>query len=102
MKLVGSATKYQQNVQRSVQRQGKPLIKIWREMKAKLKEKYVPIHYRSQLYDKFLNIKTQQCCVPLQLGNYKEEILCNVIPMDVAHILLGRPCLYDHYVMNFG
>ncbi|XP_028796645.1 uncharacterized protein LOC114752079 [Neltuma alba] len=38
---------------------------------------------------------TQQCRVPLHLGNYKEDVLCVVIPMDVSHILLGCPWLYD-------
>jgi hypothetical protein len=34
---------------------------------------------------------SQQCQVELKIGGYKYEILCDVIPMDVCHILLGRP-----------
>ena len=33
--------------------------------------------------------------VPLQFLTYKAEIWCDVIPMDVGHIILGRPWLYD-------
>jgi hypothetical protein len=33
----------------------------------------------------------KQCLVEIKIGGYKDEILCDVIPMDVSHILLGRP-----------
>ena len=36
------------------------------------------------------------------MRDYKDEIYCNVLPMDVAHVLLGRPWLYDLNVTNFG
>ena len=29
------------------------------------------------------------------MGDYKDEIYCDVLPMDVAYVLLGRPWLYD-------
>ena len=29
-------------------------------------------------------------------------ILCDVIPMDVGHVILGRPWLYDLDVTIFG
>ncbi|KAF7808269.1 putative mitochondrial protein [Senna tora] len=45
---------------------------------------------------------TQQCRVPIQLGEYQEDILCDVLPMDVAHVLLGRPWLYNHNVISYG
>jgi hypothetical protein len=32
---------------------------------------------------------TKQCLVKFKIGGYKDEILCNVIPMDVCHLLLG-------------
>jgi hypothetical protein len=34
---------------------------------------------------------TQQCLVNFKIGGYRDEILCDVIPMDVCHVLLGRP-----------
>ena len=45
---------------------------------------------------------TQRCLVFIQIGDYKDEIYCNVLPMDVAHVLLGRLWLYDLNVTNFG
>ena len=44
----------------------------------------------------------QRCLVSIQMGDYKDEIYCNVLLMDVAHVLLGRPWLYDLNVTNFG
>jgi hypothetical protein len=41
---------------------------------------------------------SRQCKVEFKIGSYKDEVLCDVIPMDVCHILLGRPWKYD---MNF-
>ena len=32
----------------------------------------------------------EQCEVELQLGKYKDKIVCDVMPMDVCHIFLGR------------
>ena len=32
----------------------------------------------------------------------KYEILCDVIPMDVCHLLLGRPWKYDRNVIHDG
>jgi hypothetical protein len=36
-------------------------------------------------------IVTKQCLVEFKIGGYRDEILCDVIPMDVCHVLLGRP-----------
>ena len=35
------------------------------------------------------------------MGDYKDEIYCDVLPMDVVHVLLGRPWLYDLNVTSF-
>jgi hypothetical protein len=45
---------------------------------------------------------TEQCSVKFKIGNYHDEILCDVIPMDVCHILLGRPWQYDRNVVHDG
>jgi hypothetical protein len=45
---------------------------------------------------------SQQCNVEFKIGGYKDEILCDVIPMDVFHILLGRPCHIDRNVIHDG
>ncbi|XP_057793115.1 uncharacterized protein LOC131009724 [Salvia miltiorrhiza] len=38
---------------------------------------------------------TSQVRVPLRLGRYEDEVLCDVIPMQACHILLGRPWQFD-------
>ena len=35
----------------------------------------------------------KQCVVPFRVGNYEDTIRCDVIPMNVTHILFGRPWL---------
>ena len=44
----------------------------------------------------------QRCLASIQMGDYKDEIYCDVLPMDVAHVLLGRLWLYDLNVTSFG
>ena len=44
----------------------------------------------------------QRCLVSIQMGDYEDEIYCDVLHMDVAHVLLGRPWLYDLNVTDFG
>ena len=44
----------------------------------------------------------QRCLVSIQIWDYKDEIYCNLLPIDVAYVLLGRPWLYDLNVTNFG
>jgi hypothetical protein len=45
---------------------------------------------------------SQQCQVELKIGGYRDEILCDVIHMDVCHILLGRPWQFDQKCMHDG
>jgi hypothetical protein len=34
---------------------------------------------------------TKQCLVEFNIAGYRDEILCDVIPMDVCHVFWGRP-----------
>ena len=45
---------------------------------------------------------TKQCLVEFKIGGYNDKILCDVIPMDVFHLLLGRPWQYDKNVIHDG
>jgi hypothetical protein len=45
---------------------------------------------------------TKQCLVEIKIEGYKDEILCDVIPMDVFHLLLGRPWKYDKNIVHDG
>jgi hypothetical protein len=45
---------------------------------------------------------TKQCLVEFKIGGYRYEILCDVIPMDVCHVVLGRPWNYDNNFIHDG
>jgi len=44
----------------------------------------------------------ERCLFPMKILDYHDEIWCDVIPMDVGHVILGRPWLYDLDVTIFG
>uniref|UniRef100_A0A2N9GGF1 RNA-directed DNA polymerase n=1 Tax=Fagus sylvatica TaxID=28930 RepID=A0A2N9GGF1_FAGSY len=44
----------------------------------------------------------ERCLVSIQFLTYKDDIWCDVLPMDVGHIILGRPWLYDLDVTLHG
>ena len=37
-----------------------------------------------------------------QIGAYKDVVLCDIMSMDVCHILLGRPWKYHSKVVHDG
>ena len=41
---------------------------------------------------------TQQVLIHFNIGKYEDEVVCDVVPMEVAHMLLGRPWLCDRQV----
>jgi hypothetical protein len=45
---------------------------------------------------------TKQCLVEFKIGGYRDEILCDVIPMDVCHVLLGRLWKFDINFIHDG
>ena len=44
----------------------------------------------------------EQCEVEFHIGRDKDKVVCDIMPMDVCHILLGRPWQYDHKVVHDG
>ena len=43
------------------------------------------------------------CSAPSSIGEtYKDQIVCDVLNMDVCHILLGRPWQYDIQAIHKG
>lgn len=36
------------------------------------------------------------------IGRYRDKVTCDIIPMDMCHILLGRPWQYDRKVVHDG
>jgi len=46
---------------------------------------------------------TQRCLLSLSIDKaYKDEIWCDIVPMDACRVLLGRPWLFDRGVMHNG
>lgn len=44
----------------------------------------------------------EQDKVEIQNGNFKDKVLCDIMSMDVCHILLGRPWKFDRKVIHEG
>nr|KYP48893.1 hypothetical protein KK1_029378 [Cajanus cajan] len=40
-------------------------------------------------------VVNQQVNIPISIGKYKDEVLCDIVPLDASHILLGRPWHFD-------
>jgi len=40
--------------------------------------------------------------VEFQIGNYKDKVLCDVIPMNACHVFLGRHWKYDRKAIDDG
>ena len=45
---------------------------------------------------------TKRYVVPLKVAGYREDIWCDILPMGVGSVLLGRPWLYDPDVAQLG
>ena len=44
----------------------------------------------------------KQVLVSFSIGRYKDEVLCDIVPMHAGHILLGRPWQFDRKVNHDG
>jgi hypothetical protein len=44
----------------------------------------------------------KQVLISFSIGKYKDEVLCDVVPMHAGHILLGRPWQFDRKVTHDG
>ena len=47
-------------------------------------------------------IVNKQVLINFFIGKYKDEVLCNVVPMEATHVLLGRPWQFDRNVFHDG
>ena len=44
----------------------------------------------------------KQVLINFSIGKYKDEVLCDVVPMEATHVLLGRSWQYDKHVLHDG
>ena len=72
--------------------------------KLNLKTEPHPQPYKIQWFQKDSGLKvSKKCLVSFSIGkSYKDEVWCDVIPMDACHLLLGRPWQYDRKVSHDG
>ena len=79
------------------------LVSIEMVEKLDLKKVKHPVPYKvSWLHKGHQILVSEQCEVDLQVGTYKDKIICDIMPMDVCHVLLGRPWQYDRKVVHEG
>ena len=71
--------------------------------KLKLKRIRHPTPYKVSCLQKGHQfLVSEQCELEMQLGKYIDKVVCDVIPMDVCHKLLGRPWKYDKGAIHDG
>jgi ferredoxin len=59
--------------------------------------------YRLQWLNDSGEVKvTKQVVVSFSIGKYVDEVLCDVVPMQASHILLGRPWQYHRKAIHDG
>ena len=44
----------------------------------------------------------KQVLISFRIGKYKDEVLCDVVPMQAGHLLLGRPWKFDRKIKHDG
>ncbi|XP_027155584.1 uncharacterized protein LOC113755923 [Coffea eugenioides] len=62
-----------------------------------------PHSYRLQWLNDSGDVRvTKQVVIPFRIGRYEDEVLCDVVPMQATHVLLGRPWQYDKRTSHDG
>ncbi|XP_010523241.1 PREDICTED: uncharacterized protein LOC104801624 [Tarenaya hassleriana] len=62
-----------------------------------------PHPYKLQWLNNSGEIKvTERVKIPFSIGRYQDEVLCDIVPMQAGHILLGRPWQFDREVIHDG
>ena len=61
-----------------------------------------PRPYKAMWINETFLAVTKRCVVPLKVAGYRKDIWCDILPMGVGSVLLGRPWLYDRDVAQLG
>ncbi|XP_056858385.1 uncharacterized protein LOC130507746, partial [Raphanus sativus] len=62
-----------------------------------------PRPYRLQWLDNKTELKvTEQAKISFSIGKYQDEVVCDMVPMQAGHILLGRPWQFDRATFHNG
>ncbi|RDY05797.1 hypothetical protein CR513_10320, partial [Mucuna pruriens] len=77
----------EKNSKRYIRDMKRASIESWEELKQEIRESK-----KGEL------VVNKQVNIELTLGKYKDEILCDVVPMEATHILVGRPWQFDRQV----
>ncbi|XP_068644703.1 uncharacterized protein [Aristolochia californica] len=56
---------------------------------------------RKNIFHTHCHVK-EEVVVPLQIDKYEDEVLCDVVPIQVGHLLLGRSRQFDKCVQHDG
>nr|DAD22643.1 TPA_asm: hypothetical protein HUJ06_024106 [Nelumbo nucifera] len=59
-----------------------------------------PQPYKTAWLNKMTLQVKQRALVSISYGSYVDDIWCDIVPMNVIHILLGQPWLYDRNVYH--
>lgn len=71
--------------------------------KLQLKRKKHPNPYRvTWLQRDHQILVSEKILVQFHIVNYVDEVLCDVMPMDICHVLLGRLWKYHRHAMYDG
>jgi hypothetical protein len=41
----------------------------------------------------------QQCRLPYDIKPFKDEVLCDIYPLEIFDVILGQPYLWKHHVV---
>lgn len=62
-----------------------------------------PHPYRLRWLDDKVELKIkEQVSIPFSIGKYQDEVVCDVVPMQAGHVLLGRPWQWDRETKHDG
>ncbi|XP_024011134.1 uncharacterized protein LOC112086441 [Eutrema salsugineum] len=72
--------------------------------KLSLRREEHPAPYKLTWLKDYTKVRiTHRTLVSFSIGtHYKDKFFCDIVPMDVSHLLLGRPWQYDRDVMHHG